>query len=1049
MNNIHTNYRTQDVHFGYNFSNAGKRWHVLSAIRRFKIECNVFETINWNSPTDKEGGLNLLSNIMVSDPNCPLLQQDQQLYDASPQSARFPFTVVGNLVQNCHSVAITQAGASHTLEMNKCIGVLGFEPGQGTYEANYNVAEGNCAEQWNNTLCNGKPIVAEHHSLWDNHILSNSAPHSGETIIVGGVLQIDANVTFTNCTFLMAAGASIHVTNGHTLDLVGSTLQAACDQLWEGITADDPSEQINVVNCTLRNMNSGVQLANGAKTLFLGNTLLDNVVGLQFENTPGGYISSPAGNLGVVRNNRFSSTGMPLLAPMSNYPQSVAGIVAKNCGELEIGELVPGSVNRFDHVMLGIGILPSGHASAIVRVLNVDCRDINLNYNAASYPGEALINSVYTDPGGAGIFVFGGASLSTVNPILHVQNLTGPLSPRFDRCDKAIAGSNISATVMNLNIQDCPVGIALNDAAGETFWIENNRIENAMLGVQLIGDLKTAVVKGNVYHSLQAGYETANRPIWPCGIDVRYTTHLHVAPVLCEGNTLQLNAQAGLGISNTLTGPGLTNKQNTITFTTTETDQTNQDFLHGILSFGAWANQHNCNTVVGTSNPGAYQARPSTGITTYETMFNGYECNTLTNTRAAMLTMGYCATDKLAVKGNVMGNHDWGMLFMPSLINVGGTFGDIGLPSSINNNVFSGQIFNPNGFHLFSVYTGLSQIQYQFFKTPGVQLFSGVQGNGLAYVVNDGPNPFQCQTTSCPDQTGSQELFMASVNTGEALAIAGQTLPFVAFEQVSQYLAERRLFEQLHQDSVSLISNSALNSFYLSQQQDPTGALFRIDSLLVLLTDSLSRMDSSLFLQRLQQVQSVNNSLVTNFNAEINEQWLNALQLKIVRFGRDSVSTSDLQQLEILAKSCPMIEGQAVYKARTIFSFYEPGLFYNDFEDCNLGSKGGANPYQSILTFLKSQTSSLAKIRTDKIEALLLFPNPSSGLLNLKLNTGESGSQFFSIFDVTGRNVLKQHVHFLDGMASVEVYNLPPGLYTYNVANGTATYFGKFLIQMP
>ena len=75
-------------------------------------------------------------------------------------------------------------------------------------------------------------------------------------------------------------------------------------------------------------------------------------------------------------------------------------------------------------------------------------------------------------------------------------------------------------------------------------------------------------------------------------------------------------------------------------------------------------------------------------------------------------------------------------------------------------------------------------------------------------------------------------------------------------------------------------------------------------------------------------------------HVEMNEQWLNALQLKLVRFGRDSLTSSELQQLEVLAKSCPMVDGHAVYKARTLYAYYEPGLTYQDFEDCNLANRG-------------------------------------------------------------------------------------------------------------
>jgi hypothetical protein len=50
-------------------------------------------------------------------------------------------------------------------------------------------------------------------------------------------------------------------------------------------------------------------------------------------------------------------------------------------------------------------------------------------------------------------------------------------------------------------------------------------------------------------------------------------------------------------------------------------------------------------------------------------------------------------------------------------------------------------------------------------------------------------------------------------------------------------------------------------------------------------------------------------------NYELNEQWINALYMDMLERGSDSISATELIQLESLAKSCPAIAGTAVYKA--------------------------------------------------------------------------------------------------------------------------------------
>lgn len=52
-------------------------------------------------------------------------------------------------------------------------------------------------------------------------------------------------------------------------------------------------------------------------------------------------------------------------------------------------------------------------------------------------------------------------------------------------------------------------------------------------------------------------------------------------------------------------------------------------------------------------------------------------------------------------------------------------------------------------------------------------------------------------------------------------------------------------------------------------------------------------------------------------------------------YGNDKLNSIEVAQLEALAKSCPAIEGLAVYKARVLYATYEPALEYSDFAICN------------------------------------------------------------------------------------------------------------------
>lgn len=66
-------------------------------------------------------------------------------------------------------------------------------------------------------------------------------------------------------------------------------------------------------------------------------------------------------------------------------------------------------------------------------------------------------------------------------------------------------------------------------------------------------------------------------------------------------------------------------------------------------------------------------------------------------------------------------------------------------------------------------------------------------------------------------------------------------------------------------------------------------------------------------------------------------------------------------------------------------------------------------------------------------QSLLVYPNPTTGLLNVVLNDGESGE--VKLFDMMGRTLLSQHV---EGSAVLDLHTLPQGVYMVKIGNNIA-----------
>ena len=79
-------------------------------------------------------------------------------------------------------------------------------------------------------------------------------------------------------------------------------------------------------------------------------------------------------------------------------------------------------------------------------------------------------------------------------------------------------------------------------------------------------------------------------------------------------------------------------------------------------------------------------------------------------------------------------------------------------------------------------------------------------------------------------------------------------------------------------------------------------------------------------------------------------------------------------------------------------------------------------------------------------EELLVYPNPSSGIINFKLleTTKNASTQLF-LFDITGKTIL--NTSFRASAKQLDVSSYPKGIYFYQLINGEERYSGKVVIQ--
>jgi hypothetical protein len=512
-------------------------------------------------------------------------------------------------------------------------------------------------------------------------------------------------------------------------------------------------------------------------------------------------------------------------------------------------------------------------------------------------------------------------------------------------------------------------------------------------------------------------------------------------------------ARTGIGIQSHLTGSNMRIIGNTIDLATMNTANDggfNQNILRGIQSMQSEGNRINCNTVNGLQSQNVFNARNSQAIGLIRAQQSEVSCNQVNNTWFGITAYGDCHTNEKNIRANMMSNHIYGLATLPGIFSDEGDLNDIGLSTQDNNNQFNGAAFNANNDRTIrwwsnqnaitnkKIYTALSFGNTSNYPGGEYQLAqtTGTPQNCLAY-------------SGCGNDINQLAQDITNIDEGLAMDIAQDSIIYYAFPAVSQWVAQYELYSNLERDSTLRASNALLNSFYQSQQAQAIGQIRTTEQKINLLTDSTSYADSSLYASRLADAKQSNNAISGTENYIQNTKWTNALLLKTMEYGRDSISAEEIEQLETLAKSCPSIEGLGVYKARVLYTYYEPIADYDDYATCNPQTKNGKSMFGDFMNFITNPSSIETKEVAQGIQAFesyKLYPVPTNDNLTIEYDfVGDEDANMY-IYDILGREMAIIHLRNTNTKVSFSVLNLPNGIYTYKIKVGKETKTGKIQI---
>ncbi len=850
----------------------------------------------------------------------------------------------------------------------------------------------------------------------------------GEYVCIAGTLIINEHYNFINSTLLMLPGARIEIEDGVALSIVASQL-FGCDEMWRGIEVKKGGILKIVDNSLISDAQYAIYVHPAendnepmAKLTIDGNAFVNNFVGFFVPQTPYAKINA------VVINNKFSQTETLLKHPYSTQSSTPESLPAQE-----------------NHALAGIIVNDLGAFSAYRNHFEKLAAGIIANRTFLVAVGNSFTKILpYEDE----YLTFDGRGTG-INSRSDGSTTTTPRSNIFSNCSRGIVSNLTKLTATGNTLTNVDWGILASFANVGGIVIESNNINNA----KVVGILAAhANPNGTVSISkneVSTNSETDGVGIWLLGNN---------APAILEDNNPIRVKGAGIGI-----GLSVSNrtelKGNVIKLE-------NADMARaGIALAYAQNNALRNNTVLGFDISG--EANENIGLEIASSPGNSYCCNTLNNTRLGLSVFGgSLTTDQF--RGTTFGEHATS-LYLPDVNAVLGS-------QTHTENCWQGN----SGAAVYDVSQLFAQ-DYPFvvdemanlcFSPPSYSpegWFQNLPNSNLEVVCNSEI----CKTTNFkPDSEDVKRL-----TDGDTTL-----LPAVRWE-LQRYLYEKLLteapgdttnekfrdnventtigfFQTINENIAAMFGADSLSRAALTANlilaSGKLDSLILIDSLIIIEEDSseiaglmqirggltdvlfdlasdnetLAEEISDNFADAADGLRAVNDTITVFEDFEINEKVVNDLYLAYIA----EADTTEIDTLEAIAAQCPLLGGNAVYRARALLAMMTGELaLYNDSLTC-----------ASTMAFSMPQNHYAGYLRAFE---LTVFPNPVNGEVNIKWKTAPEKQGQIQVTDIYGRQV--RQVIIAAGTVEIKIPadQLPDGMYFFRIRLDDLETTRKVIIQ--
>ncbi len=1007
------------VIFAHNFCNdsvsANANKTMMSTFRMSSVQSNCTDCWSITKTADADTAAAVTDTVTYTITVCN-------------NSANAQTGVLSDMMQGGFVVTATTLAGSVTLNPMQCdtFTVSGYFTQYGSCFYNVATVTSPANTTWQDSVCVNVtyPCTDSTTLIIPANTYSTTLDYRYDTlnIYIAGTLYVNDTLKLMRCTVYMDAQAQITVMNGGYLDIDSSTV-TGCTNMWRGITVEDFGEvkihegsliadgdttilaknksKVNIDNAHFRNFVLGVYIPPKAGTFYNGTTLTVQQATFEFNAFKPDYAGqNPHGSksqCGVMLSDWIGTIGGGTQFMELNYFNNL------NTGIVGIGSMLTIKRSCFKNINYDNFYNEPYRGTAITNIKNSNSNTTTLRVLPEVW------NYITVDSSYRGIYANG--SELTVNYI-HLLNVRTGVESK----NSPLLSTNM---VTNCTITATHSGIFWNYNPLARFMYANDN--NITINGTSQGGGFFSVVNSGIYMS-----EFSN------GF-VQYTA---------SGNTIHTN-NAGFGIyAGALTNAKI--KYNDIGMTGSGTGISVNKNINASVS---------CNTVRG-NYAGSSQASAGIAVNNSSNKTTMY-CNTADSTYRGFFFGGACPNTVL--KGNEMTNHFNGLY-----LNNGGTY--IGTQPN-HGNKWNGT------FGSFGAVNAAAQPLWQ------LSAFTVSPLSGAAY------NPVVSPSTGWffPDTTGStfycyssivcSSLPPALVDSALNAMIANGEIEPEEYVAETKAIAEEYLYRELADDSALRFSDSTYiqfmlekgfeNTAYLYDAEEYLRAAYSIDTFymslvdscnlqITILTDSIEKLNeegltdlieqaiytidflnqtiNNLYIQREATLNNnlenaeLQNEYVTNGELpEINAALMNEIEINYLESGGNiEILQNNYSNIYSVAMQCPYSGGGAVERARSLISFINDSVIYNDDLVCL---------QNGVYRFANDS------INTQELNKIIVQPNPTNDKVEILLiGNFKNGLCEIEIKNLLGEVVKSDVMNCNDKQKAIDVSGLARGVYSINVS---------------